>query len=131
MVVGNLASEPLLPVSRPQPSGGSFIKTQSLLASETPAMRKLRKAAQEFEGQLIASWWRSMKDSALASSDEDGPSGIMSEMGIQAMSQAIASAGGLGLASILVRYLQPMVNAESGSQQGPGVAAPLAGSHRM
>jgi Rod binding domain-containing protein len=131
MLVGNLGSEPLTRLSGRQPSGASVIKSESSVASETPAIRKLRKAAQEFEGQLIASWWRSMKDSALTSSDDDGPSGVMSEMGIQAMSQAIASAGGLGLASILVRYLQPMVNAESGSRTGQSFAAPLVGSHRI
>ena len=122
MVLGGHASAPVH-VSN-QPCGASASSPgDGVQHPDTPAMHKLRKAAQEFESMLIDSWWRSMKDSAFGESDDDsGPTGIMSDMGTQAMSQAISSVGGLGLANMVVRDLQPKIDV-SGCPAGTAGAA--------
>jgi Rod binding domain-containing protein len=71
----------------------------------TPArLFKLHKAATEFESMLLANWWKSMKESGFAADDSTDPGhDTLDQLGIQALSSAVASAGGLGIASMLVR----------------------------
>lgn len=71
----------------------------------TPAkLFKLRKAATEFESMLLANWWKSMKESGFGPDDSTDPGhDTLDQLGIQALSSAVASAGGLGIASMLVR----------------------------
>ena len=77
-------------------------------AQLTPGqLYKLRKAAKEFESILLANWWRSMKESGLPGSDESTDPGhdTLDQLGIQAVSSAVASSGGLGIGAMLVRGL--------------------------
>jgi Rod binding domain-containing protein len=72
------------------------------------AVAKLRKAAAEFEAQLLSSWWTTMKNSGMAGDDKDSDPGkdTLDQMGMQAMSNAVANGrGGLGIGDMLVRSL--------------------------
>jgi len=99
---------------------------QSLMTispSDPPRVIKLKKAASEFEGMLLAKWWSSMKDSGLGEQDDSTDPGhdTLDDMGIQAMSGAVASRGGFGIGAMLVRSL--LSNAEEdGAEKSP--AAP-------
>lgn len=74
--------------------------------SESPEITKVKKAATQFEAMLLAKWWSSMKESGLGGNDETDPGhDTLDEMGIQAMSTAVASGGGLGIGAMLVRSL--------------------------
>jgi Rod binding domain-containing protein len=72
------------------------------------AVAKLRKAAAEFEAQLLSSWWTTMKQSGMSGEDEDSDPGkdTLDQLGMQAMSSAVANGrGGLGIGDMLVRSL--------------------------
>lgn len=64
---------------------------------------------------LLAKWWSSMKESGLGEQDDSTDPGhdTLDAMGIQAMSSAVASRGGLGIGAMLVRSL--LSNAEEGA----------------
>jgi Rod binding domain-containing protein len=87
--------------ARPQAAGGG--------AQETPAHRKLVKAAQEFEGILISQLLGDFKeglsslggDSALAGSDG------LNSLAVQSLSEALARRGGLGIGQMLIHQLEP------------------------
>jgi len=90
--------------------GVTSLRTQDASnASHGPAaVAKLRKAAAEFEAQLLSSWWTTMKNSGMSADDKDGDPGkdTLDQMGIQAMSSAVANGrGGLGIGDMLVRSL--------------------------
>jgi Rod binding domain-containing protein len=94
--------------------------SQPSSVSNTPAGRKLRHAAAEFEGMLISSLWKSMK-STFATPDDDSSDpahDTLDDLGIQTMSNAIANAGGLGLGKLLLKHLEPML-ARSMAQNDP------------
>lgn len=81
-------------------------------ASETPAHKKLRKAAQEFEGILISQLWGDFQTS-LSSLSGDAPlagSDTLNSLAIQTLSTALASRGGLGIGKMLVHQLEPSLN---------------------
>ncbi len=93
------------------------IDPQNLLAisgNDPPRVQKLKRAATEFEAMLLAKWWSSMKESGLGEQDDSTDAGhdTLDAMGIQAMSSAVASRGGLGIGAMLVRSL--LSNAEDG-----------------
>jgi len=72
------------------------------------AVAKLRKAAAEFEAQLLSSWWTTMKNSGMSGKDEDSDPGkdTLDQLGMHAMSSAVANGrGGLGIGDMLVRSL--------------------------
>jgi Rod binding domain-containing protein len=80
-------------------------------AAESPAGKKLRQAAAEFEGMLLSNLWKSMK-STFAESDEDTDDPAhetLSDMGIQAMTGAVGKAGGLGLGKLIIKHLEPLL----------------------
>jgi Rod binding domain-containing protein len=92
--------------------------------SDSPQVIKLKKAAYQFEGMLLAKWWSSMKDSGLGEQDDSTDPGhdTLDDMGIQAMSGAVASRGGLGIGAMLVRSL--LSNAEGTSDGKASAASP-------
>ena len=78
---------------------------------------KLKKAATQFEAMLLEKWWSSMKESGLGEEDDsDAGAGTLDNMGMQAMSMAIASAGGVGIAAMLVHSLQGDIAARDEAQ---------------
>lgn len=87
---------------------------QASPAIETPQrnaqMAQLQKAAQDFEAILINSLWGSMKDGSLGSDDDlQGSSNSLEQFGMQMVSGALAKAGGLGIAKMIVHALQSKV----------------------
>jgi len=94
---------------------------ESSSVSNTPAGRKLRQAAAEFEGMLLSSLWKSMK-STFATGDDDSADpahDTLDDMSIQAMSNAVGKAGGLGLGKLILKHLEPML-AKSQAQNATG-----------
>jgi len=80
--------------------------------SSSPAARKLRQAAAEFEGQLISSLWKSMKSTFATPDDDDSTDpahDTLDDLSIQTMSNAVAKAGGIGLGKLILKHLEPML----------------------
>jgi Rod binding domain-containing protein len=76
---------------------------------ETPAQQKLRRAAGEFESMLLSNLWKSMKSSFEGDETEfsDPAHGALDDWGMQAMCGAVGKAGGLGIAKMILKHLEP------------------------
>lgn len=75
---------------------------------DRPSERKLREVAGQFESLLIAQLMSSMRQADGGSwlgAGEDQAASTMTEMAEQCVAQAIASSGGLGLATLVVQGL--------------------------
>jgi Rod binding domain-containing protein len=93
------------------------------------AVAKLRKAAAEFEAQLLSSWWTTMKNSGMSGDEEDSDPGkdTLDQLGMQAMSSAVANGrGGLGIGDMLVRSLLASHPEIAGGAASPANSAGLA-----
>ena len=107
--------------------------TQASSLADTPAGRKLRQAAGEFEGMLLSSLWKSMKSTFADSEGDDSTDpahDTLDDMGVQAMSNAVGKAGGLGLGKLILKHLEPMLAASqaqntTGSGKGSAPAADI------
>ena len=86
---------------------GKLSSNPALLNS--PADRKLRAAAAEFESMLLSDLWKSMKSSIAGTDDDsmDPAHDTLEDWGVQAMSTAVGKAGGLGIGKLIVKYLEP------------------------
>ena len=69
---------------------------------------KLTKAAREFEGILLSSWLEEVQKSSLDPSEaaQDGGSETLRSLGTQAVAQALAQRGGLGIARMIVHHFR-------------------------
>lgn len=74
---------------------------------ESPDEQKLKKAAGDFESILLSTMWKSMKQSFGDSTEgeSDPASGTIGDLGIEAMSQAVGKAGGLGIGNMIIKHL--------------------------
>src|ERR1700760_4412475 len=80
---------------------------------------KLKKAAQDFEGMLLGSLWKSVGDEMKESLEEGDPAaGSFVDMGVQAVGNAMAKQGGIGIASMV---LKKMEKAPGGEMEGHGL----------
>jgi len=72
---------------------------------------KLQRAAGDFESILLASFWKSMKESFGSPEDEssDPAHETLDDWGIQAMSDAVGKAGGLGIGKLILKHLEPQI----------------------
>jgi Rod binding domain-containing protein len=88
-------------------------------AEETLAHRKLRKAAQDFEGLLISELWdqSNLDFSSLPGETPTAGSDTLKSLAIQTLSTALAQRGGLGIAQMLVRQLEPSLNRSQPDQE--------------
>ena len=79
---------------------------------ETPAHKKLRKAAQDFEAILISQLLADFKmgSSSLTGDTPLAGSDTLNSLAIQALSTALANCGGLGIGQMLVHQLEPSLN---------------------
>jgi Rod binding domain-containing protein len=99
-----------IPIQQPYATVGS-----SYLAAEKaePGSRlaKLKKAAQEFEGVLLSIWLEEMQKSSLDSTSASQEAGAetLRSLGTQAVAQALAQRGGLGIARMIVHHFQNAV----------------------
>jgi Rod binding domain-containing protein len=74
--------------------------------AESPAEQRLRRAATDFESMLLSKWWSAMRDSGLGGLEQTDPGHeTLDQLGMQALSTAIAGAGGIGLGAMMVRNL--------------------------
>jgi Rod binding domain-containing protein len=98
-------------------------------ASQEAQLRKLKNAATQFEAMLLEKWWSAMKESGFGDNDDGDPGqGTLDNMGMQAMSMAVASAGGIGIAAMLVHSVQGELAAENTSKaSGAGASQKQAG----
>jgi Rod binding domain-containing protein len=87
---------------------------------ETAAHRKLRKAAQEFEGILISQLCDQfqMGFSSLAGDTPMAGSETLNSLAIQTLSNALASRGGLGIGRMLVHQLEPSLDRSPANPEG-------------
>ncbi len=86
--------------------------SQAALAHASPDVRraKLQKAAAEFESILISTFWKSMKETFSQTDDSSDPAhDSLEDFGIQAMSNALGKAGGLGLGRMILKQLEPQI----------------------
>jgi Rod binding domain-containing protein len=74
-------------------------------------LQKLTKAAQDFEGVLLSSWLEEVQKSSLDSSDAGQAAGseTLRSLGTQAVAQALAERGGLGIARMIVHHFRYVV----------------------
>jgi Rod binding domain-containing protein len=93
----------------------SSTSPKSLFARE----QKLLKAAGEFESMLLSSFWKSMKESfADPDSDSLDPAhDTLEDMSIQAMSDAIGKAGGLGIGKLIIKHLEVQLAASQQTRE--------------
>jgi Rod binding domain-containing protein len=103
----------MMPTVNPENLSKSLsVTTAGGTAAETPAHRKLRKAAQEFESILISDLWKDFGTSFGTFAGEAQPVGsdTLNSLAIETISTAMAQRGGLGIAQMLVQKLAPCLN---------------------
>jgi len=74
------------------------------------AIRKNEKAARDFEAMLLAPVFDALQKTFAGDLDKDAKTpgaGDYRQMGTQALAQAIAARGGIGIAQFILRHLQP------------------------
>lgn len=71
-------------------------------------MQKLTRVAKQFEGVLLTSLLQEVEKGALDSSDGGlgGGSETLRSLGTEAVAQALAQKGGLGIARMIIRHFQ-------------------------
>lgn len=77
----------------------------------------LKKAAQEFESQLLSALWKSMQGS-LDSQDEssDPAAGNIQDLQVQALCSGMANSGGIGIAKMITKHLDSAGEAKPSAQ---------------
>jgi Rod binding domain-containing protein len=96
-----------IPIQRPYATvGSSYLAAEK--ADPGSRMEKLKKAAQEFEGVLLSTWLEEMQKSSLGSSRAGQEAGgeTLRSLGTQAVAQALAQRGGLGIARMIVHHFR-------------------------
>jgi Rod binding domain-containing protein len=95
---------------------GASVSSQS----ESPAHKKLRKAAQEFEGMLISQLLSEFKMGVSSVSGESPLAGseTLNSLAVQTLSSAMAGRGGFGLGKMLVKQLEPGLNRGHANVEG-------------
>jgi Rod binding domain-containing protein len=88
---------------------------------DSPDEQKLKKAAGDFESILLASLWKSMKESFKEpkDNDSDAASGTIDDWGIEVMSGAVGKAGGLGIGNMIIKQLEPAAAGQSPAKLAP------------
>ena len=106
-----LVLPPTIPLGAPPPA--RLVKripaAPSDSASPNPEKLKLRRATEEFEAILLSSWWEQMQKSFPAASESEQEPGFdtLRELSYRALAVALASRGGIGVASLMLRQLEP------------------------
>jgi Rod binding domain-containing protein len=99
-------------------NGASTENAQTLSKrNPSPQEHKLRKAAVEFESILISTFWKSMLETFSDDDDSSDPGhSTFEDMGLQAMSQAMSKAGGLGLGGLMIKHLEPLLESTTSAE---------------
>ena len=105
-------------IQPPSPSRSSTPDPTSDLLN-SPKDKKLRKAATQFESLLLSTLWKSMK-SSFTDPDEDSidpAHDTIDQMGMDAMTGAVAKAGGMGIAKLILKHLEPkLAHSQNGNE---------------
>jgi Rod binding domain-containing protein len=89
-------------------------------AATTSQADKLKKSAREFEAILLQSWLEKMNQSFVGSTESQDPAhDTVSSLGTQAIASALAARGGIGIAKMLLRQLQPKDEGKHNQGQKP------------
>ena len=121
MILGALFTPTTAQSGAPTPFQNGKSRALSSI-SNTVQDHKLRKAAAEFEGLLLSSLWKSMKSTFAAPDDEDSGDpahDTLSDLSVEAMSNAVGQAGGIGLGKLILKHLESAL-AKSSTQNGLG-----------
>lgn len=113
----------------PKPSSlaNASIDATSSLASTTITGRtreeKLKKASVQFESMLVSSLWKDM-EKTFGQDDSDQPGfDTMQDMGLRAMTTALAASGGIGIAKMIDKQVEKQqaaaVQQNNGAQGAP------------
>ena len=96
-------------------SGRQITLGSSYGTPDSPEERKLRKSAGDFESILLASMWKSMKQSFGDSDtgESDPAHGTLEDWGVEIMSSAVGKAGGLGIGKLILKHLEPIANGQN------------------
>ncbi len=79
---------------------------------------KLVKAAHEFEAILLQSWMEKMNQSFVGESGSQDPAhDTVSSLGTEAIAQALAARGGIGIAKMILRQLGQQTQPAEGVQE--------------
>lgn len=95
---------------------------------ETPAHQKLRKAAEAFESMLISELWQGFQSGTSSLTGESPPAGsdTLGSLATQSMAAGLAHRGGLGIARMIFRQLEPSLSrGGEGSTRGEIKSASL------
>jgi len=92
-------------------SGSAMAAARGANTTDTPRQHKLRQAAQQFESMLMSNLWKSMKSSFDEDDSDSGDPamGTLEDWSMQAMSGAVGKAGGLGIANLIMKDLEPKI----------------------
>jgi Rod binding domain-containing protein len=106
----------------PTPNANSHLKATDKVSAlaNTPAGRKLKQAASEFESMLLSSLWKSMKSTFADDGDNDSLDAAhdsLDDWSIQTMSSAAGKAGGIGLGNVILKHLMPKLEASHAAAQ--------------
>jgi len=94
------------------PQGGAAVASPATSPNSQPVdaanEARLKKAGGDFESILLASMWKSMKQTFGDPNESatDPASGTLNDWGIEVMSSAVGKAGGLGIGNMIVKYLE-------------------------
>jgi Rod binding domain-containing protein len=106
----------LVPDANAVHAAGTLTQSLSGPSSQMPDSvdaQKLKKAAGDFESILLASMWKSMKQSfGTAEAETDPAHGTLDDWGIEIMSGAVGRAGGLGIGRLILKHLEPALKGQ-------------------
>lgn len=77
----------------------------------------LKKAAEEFESQLLSSLWKSMQGTIESPDDSSDPAaGNIQDLQIQALCSGMTNGGGIGIAKMITKHLDSAASPDKSEQ---------------
>ena len=95
------------PISSQVDNSGAVTAEPPSPTLDNPRAQKLRNSTQEFESFLVTSWWEKMEQTFGDTQTHPAGFDTLNNMGLHAMTLAMAKAGGLGIARMLYHKLEP------------------------
>jgi hypothetical protein len=112
---------PTTPSTAPAPAAPSSQASEDALRN-TPVGRKLMKAAQEFEANLLSSWWeeaeKGIKDSMGGEQELGSGFDGLKGLAMNDMAMSIVKSGGIGISRMIFHSLEPALRRKLQDQKG-------------
>ena len=104
----------------PAPAGTSNQAGEDALRN-TPVGRKLMKAAQQFEANLISSWWEEAEKDLQDPSEGALGSGFegLKGLAMNAMTMSMVKSGGIGISRMIFHSLEPALRRKLEHETSP------------